>query len=373
MEWAPVTVEWPGEAPAAEGYWVDVADPARVRPYQVETSRAPDGSVVRRLHFVEVQLAAGATREYRLGGSAEGAKAESDEAFEGWRSQSAQAASGLQRGGRVWLQRISGYRPGEHELSFKVYDHIYGHDADRPLTKGLGGQFPHHRGLFLGWNQAKRCELTHDFWHGRTGEVLEEAEEKREVFGLGKVCGSMRTHSRWHLGSEETWIEETRTVTLWATAPGRRLFDVEVRLVNPGSKHVALRGDPHHAGLHLRLASEVEAVAKEVVWAWPEKSIDQGNDIRAGASAAIGSIPWRGGSLVVGMQDQGPATADLRLCARGYGRFGVFREFEIPPGGEAALRVRFSLEERKAGFTLTSFEDAVHQVLPQRVVARVIP
>ena len=46
----------------------------------------------------------------------------------------------------------------------KVFHHVFAPDGTL-LTKGLGGKFGHHRGLFLGWNQTKKKDKTYDFWH----------------------------------------------------------------------------------------------------------------------------------------------------------------------------------------------------------------
>ena len=40
-------------------------------------------------------------------------------------------------------------------------------DGTAPITKGAGGHFTHHRGIFIGWNKLKQGGKSHDLWHVR--------------------------------------------------------------------------------------------------------------------------------------------------------------------------------------------------------------
>ena len=41
-----------------------------------------------------------------------------------------------------------------HE-TYKPYLHVFNVDGTTPITKGPGGLFTHHRGIFIGWNKIQ--------------------------------------------------------------------------------------------------------------------------------------------------------------------------------------------------------------------------
>src|SRR5260221_4164081 len=43
--------------------------------------------------------------------------------------------------------------PKRREETYKPYLHVFDADGKEPITKGPGGQFTHHRGIFIGWNE----------------------------------------------------------------------------------------------------------------------------------------------------------------------------------------------------------------------------
>src|SRR5690606_32364806 len=51
--------------------------------------------------------------------------------------------------------------------TFKPYHHVFAPGSDRIITKGVGGLYTHHRGLFVGWNRIQFGEKSVDTWHGR--------------------------------------------------------------------------------------------------------------------------------------------------------------------------------------------------------------
>ena len=65
------------------------------------------------------------------------------------------------------IDRTSPERIGE---TYKVFHHVYDPAGTRFLTKGPGGLFPHHRGLFFGFNRISYGDQQADIWHCRHGE-----------------------------------------------------------------------------------------------------------------------------------------------------------------------------------------------------------
>ena len=52
----------------------------------------------------------------------------------------------------------------KHE-TYKVYTHIFDKHGKAPITKGAGGAFTHHRGIFLGWSKTRFSGKSVDSWH----------------------------------------------------------------------------------------------------------------------------------------------------------------------------------------------------------------
>ena len=51
------------------------------------------------------------------------------------------------------------------EATFKPFHELYSPDGSRLVTKGVGGQFTHHRGLFYGFMKVTYGKNTVDIWH----------------------------------------------------------------------------------------------------------------------------------------------------------------------------------------------------------------
>ena len=49
--------------------------------------------------------------------------------------------------------------------TYKVYTHVFDKAGAAPVTKGAGGLFPQHRGIFLGWSKTKFGGKGIDSWH----------------------------------------------------------------------------------------------------------------------------------------------------------------------------------------------------------------
>jgi hypothetical protein len=45
--------------------------------------------------------------------------------------------------------------PEKHHETYKPYLHVFDAEGKKPITKGAGGQFTHHRGIFIGWSRTK--------------------------------------------------------------------------------------------------------------------------------------------------------------------------------------------------------------------------
>ncbi len=60
-----------------------------------------------------------------------------------------------------------------HE-THKPYLHIMNASGTKPITKGAGGLYTHHRGIFIGWNKIRHQGKTYDRWHMLRGEIVHQ-------------------------------------------------------------------------------------------------------------------------------------------------------------------------------------------------------
>ena len=129
-----------------------------------------------------------------------------------------------------------------------------------PAKTAKDGLYPHHRGLFFGFNKISYGDKqTADIWHG-TDSVFSPARQDALDRG-GRGLGRQRSAISWHGKDGKTFATEEREVTAYA-APGGTLIDWSTVLSTKLDK-VRLDGDPQHAGFHFRAAQEVAKNGKE--------------------------------------------------------------------------------------------------------------
>jgi hypothetical protein len=231
---------------------------------------------------------------------------------------------------------------GRKDETYKPYLHVFDAAGEKPVTKGPGGQFPHHRGIYLGWNGIKVDGKRYDRWHMRDG-----AQIHREFISKEADADSATFVSRidWEgRGDEEPILSELRTIRFSkAPAPAYVRIDVHSK-VSAIAGDTELGGDPEHAGLQFRPANEVDAKATRYLF--PKAGADAKKDR---------DYDWVGQSFTLG----GRQTHVIYLnhpenpretvfsAYRDYGRFGAFYRAKLKKDEALELRVRFLLLEEK--------------------------
>ena len=79
--------------------------------------------------------------------------------------------------GKVIARYMYAHDPSSKESrheTYKPYLHVMSPDGKTPITKGAGGQFTHHRGIFLGWNRIGFKKKSYDLWHMKTGPMADD-------------------------------------------------------------------------------------------------------------------------------------------------------------------------------------------------------
>jgi len=322
------------------------AEGERVVPCEVLGLPATEAAEARgELRIVIDDLAAQAVRAYRLelgAGPAAAASAFSSELHAKDRT--------LERGGTPLLQHEFAFDRDDFAATSKPIWHLFVPGTDVLLTKGQGGEYPHHRGLFLGWNQTVVGNAKFDFWHcpaalqRHTGYSL-----RREV--QSAVRGEVATGTHWLTPLDEPVVRDRRRLTFWQTeadgggsAEPSTLLDVAIEL--SADQAVALRGDPQHAGFQLRVADEV-AQRKDARYVRPDGAKGGEDDVWTDCPWVTGLFRIGGFDVAVLHMSHPDNPTPLAYSTRAYGRFGAFFTADVLPDRPLLLRYRLLISRLK--------------------------
>lgn len=245
----------------------------------------------------------------------------------------------------------------DHYYTFKPFHNLFDPvDGTTMLTNSSAktakdGQYPHHRGLFFGFNRISYTgedgkKKTADIWHG-TNNVYSEYDKTLGT-EAGQVLGRDRSQIAWHGSDGATFAEETREITVYNT-PGGTLLDWSTDLRSKAGA-IRLDGDPQHAGFHFRANQEVANNGKEqTYYLRPDGKGKNGEtrnwDAKNKNKQAI-NLPWNAMSfftegkrytLLRVNHPQNPG--ETRGSEREYGRFGDYFEYDLTP--EKPLRLQY--------------------------------
>jgi hypothetical protein len=225
-----------------------------------------------------------------------------------------------------------------HE-TYKPYLHVFDAEGKGPITKGPGGGFTHHRGIFVGWNRLGFGGKTYDRWHMKGGEQVHQKFASLKADAAG---ASFTSVVHWNDEAGKPILEEERTMAFLPPPAGAYvLVDLSTTL-KASAGDVTLDGDPEHAGIQYRPANEVDP--KATVYVFPREGAVPTKDV---------DYPWVGETYSLGGKKYSVAILNhpgnpksTRFSAyRDYGRFGAFPKAEIKSGQALALKYRFLVAE----------------------------
>jgi hypothetical protein len=225
------------------------------------------------------------------------------------------------------------YDAADAAATCKPFHRVFAGDG-RQLTKDLGGEFPHHRGVFLGWNQVVCGDATLDFWHCSKGE----AQRTLAVAGGGDAPQTATI--AWTDAANTEILRETRTVAARALTDGVFALDVVSTLTTAQSR-VRLGGDPQHAGNQFRAVQRfAEKDAPKVDYVRPAGAGAHGNDVWTGCRWIAAVLPLDGGPVTV-LRIEGADNPPADWSTRPYGRFGAMWRAELTPAAPLRLAVTY--------------------------------
>jgi hypothetical protein len=234
--------------------------------------------------------------------------------------------------------------------TYKPYHHVFDPEGKRLITKGPGGLFPHHRGLYFGFNKISYGENQKaDTWHCNNGEF--QSHEKVLASETGPVLGRHTLQIDWHGKDGKAFAQETREMTAYNT-PGGTLIEFASRLDSLAGP-VKLDGDPQHAGFQFRASQDVPDKTKaKTYYLRPDGKGEPGKFRNWPGDKEHVNLPWHALSIVldderytVAMLDRPQNPKEARFSERDYGRFGSYFEYEIDAKKSLELNYRIWVQK----------------------------
>ena len=233
--------------------------------------------------------------------------------------------------------------------TYKVYHHVYNPAGTRYVTKGPGGKFPHHRGLFYGFNKISYGDVTADIWHCRKGENQDHVDFTN-VEG-GSVLGRHRLAIDWNGKDGKAFAKEMRELTVY-NLPGGNLIEF-ASILKTDLPKVMLAGDPQHAGFQFRASQYVpDNTADKTFYLRPDGKGEPGKFRNWPGNKDHVNLRWNTLNFVIDDQhyaccylDRPNNPKEARFSERDYGRFGSYFEYELTPDSPLRLNYRIWLQE----------------------------
>ena len=247
-------------------------------------------------------------------------------------------------------QRVAGLIYGEGQ--YKPYLAVYDREGRRITNPGINaggkriGRFPHHRGIYIGWNHIDSDLGRDDLWHLHNGEHMGMVSLERQETNADSATIEVLIH--W-LSKDRTdelagkLIEERRTFTI-SRPQGRTQIDKRSELT--ALRDLKLGGDLQHAGLHFRAAAAVDEVRGETKYLFSPADLPAGN-----GRIISDDLQWVNfrfplfGQWYSVTQMNAPENRSTELSWRDYGRFGFFLQDELKRGETRVMKSRFIVSE----------------------------
>jgi hypothetical protein len=257
--------------------------------------------------------------------------------------------------------------PEARERTFKAYHHVFSPDGNTLLTKGPGGVYPHHHGVFFGFNRVTyQGDKTCDTWHctdrayqSHASEISRSADEN---------SAQHRALIEWHGREGEIFGKEAREFAM--SRPVHNgvegwQIDWTSHLESADGQPIHLDGDPQHAGFHFRAPQEVaEITAPQTYYLRTDGkgALDESRNWDIGAGNAPMNVecenrPWNAMSIVLGGKrytilylDHPSNPKPARYSERDYGRFGSYFVYNVTK--ELPLNVKYRLWVQEGEMTV---------------------
>jgi len=220
--------------------------------------------------------------------------------------------------------------------TYKPYLHVLAPDGTL-LTKGPGGLYTHHRGIFIGWMKLKYDgNKVNDWWQMKGVRMVHQKFLEQTA---GPVLARVTSLVHWNDGEGKPVVIEQRSMTVLRPGGATIATILFQSRLKAARCDIVLDGDPEHGGVHYRPADAVEKAATKYVFPKEDTDVKTERD-----------LPWVAETYVLGrkkysmlqMNDPGNPKGTIWSAYRDYGRFGAFFKKEVKKG--ETLKVRYAFQ-----------------------------
>ncbi|MFP6611098.1 MAG: DUF6807 family protein [Pirellulales bacterium] len=224
-----------------------------------------------------------------------------------------------------------------HE-TYKVYHHVFDPAGGAFITKGSGGKYTHHRGIFIGFARLGHGGKTYDHWHMANVNIRHKQFIEKEANDKSAAVTSL---IHWNATDGKPIIEEQRTLRVHFFDKNAHLLTDFVSRLKAVNGEVVLKGDPEHAGMQYRPANEV-AQNKSAKYTFHADGINPKKDR---------DLPWVALTYKLGqqlytvqhMRHPDDPSDSVYSAYRDYGRFGNYFVHTIADGDSLTVRYRLRI------------------------------
>lgn len=238
-----------------------------------------------------------------------------------------------------------------HE-TMKVYHHLYDPKGEHLLTKGPGGLFQHHRGIFYGFNRISYEQdgqkKSADVWHCHKKESQTHEKFVREE--VGPVFARQIVEVDWNGQDGQVFATELREMSVYHV-DGVQVIDFASQLAAKAN-NLKLDGDPQHAGFQYRATQHVpDKTAKQTYYVRPDGKGEPGKFRNWPNNKDHIDLEFNALSFVAFDQrytccylDSPENPKPARFSERDYGRFGSYFATHVSKEEPLDLHYRLWLE-----------------------------
>ena len=235
------------------------------------------------------------------------------------------------------------------EGQIKPYLRVQGEEGDGLNEWDEKQKFPHHRGIYIGWNKIasdlpgpdEKSKMW-DLWHFNKGGSMQVV--KFTKMDAGKDAATIVAQIEWRAGAKDASGSDlllTETRTLRIARPAAQTTQVDAQFVLLPARDLTLGGDLQHSGIHFRASATVVEQAKETAYVWEPELDGKGGKI------VSKKLKWVGFTFPIGarwyraLELNAPTNPVDELSWRDYGRFGFFFAKELKKDEPLSLNYRF--------------------------------
>ncbi|MFT5300509.1 MAG: hypothetical protein ACI87E_002229 [Mariniblastus sp.] len=254
---------------------------------------------------------------------------------------------------RYMFEKLNEETKENRARTYKVYHHVFSPDGKTLLTKGPGGLYPHHRGIFFGYNKISYGDQQADTWHCNNGESqINITNDNYPYFFAGSAMAENRNLVHWNGRDGKSFAQELRTLRTYHVDK-LQVIDFESTLSAIIDQPIRLKGDPQHAGVQFRASQHVPDKTKTKTFYIRPDGIGKPGEFRNWpADKQHQDLPWNAMCFEIDRKTytccyfNHPANPKpASFSERDYGRFGSYFEFELTKQKPLKVKYRYLIRE----------------------------